>query len=106
MIAPELGPNDEFQAALKVLRGLVLARLTEAMSPLEEGAAPSAAMIVAAARFLKEHGASEFAGAPSGAPRGAAGPGVQAAPTAWFDSDLDPDPDDDPASVREDSEIG
>ncbi len=89
-----------FERALQALRDLVLARLSEAMAP-EDGAAPSAAMIAAAARFLKEHAPPSVSIETAGAPTPRSG----GAPRPHFNSDLDPDPDDDPESVREDAAL-
>lgn len=86
-------------------------RLLEALSDEAESPA-SAALISAAARFLKDCDRVSTAPdvalrrlAPPDAAPSLASPERHAAPAPLFDADRDPDPADDPDAAREDAEI-
>lgn len=97
MSGADAGAERRFRAALLALRERVIARLLEAMGP-EADVAPSATMVSAATRFLRENA---DALAPPRNHRTRL-PGSAAPAATLFDADADPDSEDDPDAAEED----
>lgn len=99
MSGADAGAERRFRAALMALRERVIARLLEAMGP-EADVAPSATMVSAATRFLREN-ADALAPPPPRNHRTRL-PGSAAPAATLFDADADPDAEDDPDAAEED----